>query len=79
MGVDFDGGGDEVEDAAALLTAGFDHGQHRFHEAAARVALRAERQLAPDHEVSQGAFLAIVGRFHARLIHEQPKLVEAFK
>ena len=46
-----DGGGEIVEDVAALLAAGLDHRQHRFHEAAAAGALRAEGKLAPDHRV----------------------------
>ena len=41
-----DGGGEVLEGVAALLAAGFDHGQHRFHEAAAAGALRAEGELA---------------------------------
>jgi hypothetical protein len=36
----FDSGGEEREDVAALLAAGFDHRQHRFDEAAAAGALR---------------------------------------
>jgi len=33
--VGFDGGGEEQEDVAALLAAGFNHAEHRFDEAAA--------------------------------------------
>ena len=53
---------DELENAAALFSAGFDDGQHRFDEAAATFALSAETQLAPDHSVTQAAFARIVGR-----------------
>lgn len=53
--VGVDGGGDEGEDIDGSLAAGFDDGQHGFHEAAAGFALSAERQFPPDHGVPQGA------------------------
>ena len=53
MGVGFDGGGDEVEDAAALLAAGFDYGQHRFHETAARTRKAGTRLCVPNDNLRQ--------------------------
>ena len=37
-----DGGGEELERAAALLATGLDHGQHCFHEAATGGVWRAD-------------------------------------
>jgi len=65
--VGMDGGGEIVEGAAALLAAGFDHGQHGLHETAAAGALRAEGKLAPDDGVTQRTLGCIVGRFDAFL------------
>jgi hypothetical protein len=42
--VRFNSGSDEGKDVAALLATDLDDFQHRFHEAAARRALRPERQ-----------------------------------
>ena len=51
-----DGGSKILEDVAALLTAGLDHSQHRFHETAAAGTLRAEGKLTPDDGATQCAF-----------------------
>ena len=61
--VGFDGGGDEGEGVATLLTAGFDHRQHRLDEAAAGRTLRPERQLPPDHRMTQRTLARVVRRF----------------
>ncbi len=58
----FDGLGDEGEGVAVLSAAGFDHREQGLDEAAAGGALGAERQLAPDHRVTQGALGRVVGR-----------------
>ena len=44
-----DGGSEEREGVAALLAAGLDDRQHGLDEAAAAGALRAKRELPPDH------------------------------
>ena len=68
-----DGGGQVLEGAAALLAADFDYGQHRFHEAAAPVALGAEAKLAPDDGVTQRTLARIVGRFDTFATNERPE------
>ena len=60
-----DGGGEVLESGTALLAAGLDHRQHRFYEAAAAGALRAEGELAPDDGVTQRAFACVVRRLQA--------------
>jgi hypothetical protein len=49
----FNGGSDKGKGVAMLLAAGFDHRQHRFHEAAAGRTLRPKRELSPDHRATQ--------------------------
>lgn len=71
--VGVDGGGDEGEDIDGSLAAGFDDGQHGFHEAAAGFALSAERQFPPDHGVPQGALAGVVRRFDALHVDEGPQ------
>ena len=58
-----------------MLAAGFDSGEHRFDEAAARGALRAEGELAPDDGVPQRAFAGVVRRFDAVVLEKGPKPV----
>ena len=65
--------GDEGEDVALLLPAGFDHAQQGLHEAAARSTLGAEGQLSPDHRVTQGPLAGVVGWFDACVIEERPQ------
>jgi len=72
-----DSGGEVLEGVAALLAAGLDHRQHRFHEAAAGGALRAERELAPDDGVTQRAFARIVRRFYAFATDERQQFPAA--
>ena len=71
--VGLNGFGDEVEGAAFLLAAGFDDGEHRFDEAAAVGALRAERELSPDHGVTQGPLAGVVGRLDPLDANERPQ------
>jgi len=82
--VGFDGFGDEGEDVTVLLTAGFDHAQQRRDEAAAAPAsgypaLRAERQLSPDHRVTQRPFTGIVRRLDIAMIQKRPQRIEAIE
>ena len=56
-----------------LAAASFNHGQHAFHEATAARGLGTERELAPDHRVTQGLFRGIVGRLDPFDIDEGPK------
>ena len=65
-----EGCGEEVEGVSSLLAAGCD-------EAAAGVALGAERQFPPDDGVTQRLFRAVVGRFDTGNVGEGPELVEA--
>lgn len=66
----FDG---EVVGASSLLSAGFQDGEHRFDETAARVALRAERELPPVHGLTQRALGRVVGGLDLVVIHEGPQ------
>ena len=75
MEVGFDGLRDELEDVAVLLAAGFDGGQQRFHEAAAGSALRPERELPPDHGVTERPLRRVVRRFDAVHFQERPQPV----
>ena len=70
-----DGGGEVLKGVAALLAAGLDDRQHRFHEAAAAGTLRAEGELAPDHGVTQSTFARVIGRLDAFATHERPEPV----
>jgi len=69
----FDGVGQKGECVAALLAAGFYHGQHRLDKAAAGRALDSERELPPDHRMTQGTFARIVRRFDAFVTQEGPQ------
>ena len=51
------GVGDEFEDVAVLLSAGFEDAEQGLDEAAARGALGAEAELAPDDGMAQRALL----------------------
>ena len=55
---------EELEEVSFLLSACFDDGQHCFDEATAGVTLGSERQLLPDHCVTQAAFGNVVGWFN---------------
>ena len=69
----FDGGGDEGEGVATLLAAGFDHRQHRLDETAAGGALRSERQLPPDHRMTQRTLARVVRRFDPFVLQKRPQ------
>ena len=74
IGIESGGGvGEEVEDVAGLLAAGFEDGQQGFEEAAAFRALGAEAEFAGDHGGTQGSFAGVVGRFDAVVIEERPQ------
>ena len=66
----------ERQHSAVLLAARFDHAQQTFHEPAPRCALRSERQLPPNHRVTQRPLRRIVRRRHPRMLGEQPQLIE---
>ena len=78
-GLGFEGGGQDIEDIAVLLAAGFDDGEQGLDEAAAGVALGAEREFAPDHGVAQDLFGAVVGRLRTGVGEEHPELVPAIE
>ena len=71
--VGFDGGGDERKCVATLLTAGFNHRQHRLDEATAGSTLRPERQFPPDHRMTQRTLASVICRFHPFVIQEHPQ------
>jgi len=71
--------GDVRKDVSVLLTAGFDHAEHCLDEATAGSALRTERQLAPDHRVTQGPFTRIVRRLDMIVIQKCPQRIESIK
>ena len=71
--VGLDGGGQVGPGIALLLVAGDDHAEQGFHEAAAVLALRAEREFAPDHGVTQTSLGGVVGGFDAVDIEEGPQ------
>lgn len=74
MGVEFcDGGGDEREDVAGLLSAGFDDGEQGFCEPASFDALGVEAEFAPDDCGSQESFADVVGRFGSLVVEERPQ------
>ena len=75
----FEGGREEVEDIAILLAAGFDDGQQGLDEAAARGALSAEGEFAPDHGVAQDLFGAIICGLDPGVSEEHPELIPAIK
>ena len=60
MEVGFQCGDEEGERAAGLLTAGLHDGKQCLDEAAARGALRAEAEFAPDDRMSQSSFTCVV-------------------
>lgn len=74
----FDGGGEPGEGVARLATAGFDHRQQAFDEAASLCGLCAEGELSPNHRVTQGALGGVVGRLDACDVHEGPQVVLVF-
>ena len=65
----FHGVGHKREHVAVLLPAGFDHCEQRFHESAACCALRAKREFAPDHGLTQRPLRRIVRQFNASTLH----------
>ena len=69
----FNGGRDEGEGVAMLLATTRDHRQHGFHKSAATGALRSERQLPPDHRVTQRTFARIVRRFDPFMPQKHPQ------
>jgi hypothetical protein len=69
----FDSGGNECEGVATLLAAGFNYRQHRLDEAAAGGALRPERQLPPNHRVTQRPLPCVVRRFDAFVMQKRPQ------
>ncbi len=69
----FDRIGQEGKDVAALLAAGFNHRQHGLDEPAAGAALRAERQLSPNHGMTQRTLARVVGRFDPLAPQERPQ------
>src|SRR3990172_1843925 len=69
----FDSIGQEGEDVAALLAAGFDHRQHRLDETAAAGALRPERKLSPNHCMTKRPLARIVRRFDSFVAQERPQ------
>jgi hypothetical protein len=71
--VSLDRFGDKGEDVAGLLSARFDDGQNRLHEAASTSAWRAERELSPDDRVPQATLAGVVGRFHSLDIQQRPE------
>ena len=75
----FEGGGQDIEDIAFLLAAGFDDGQQGFDEAAASGALGAEGEFAPDDGVAQHLLRAIIRRLNTGVIKEHPELVPAIE
>ena len=62
-----DGGGEELERAAALLAAGLDHGQHCFHEAATGGAYGIVQLSLDDKKVGEPLDL-----YNAGVIHSGP-------
>ena len=62
-----------------LLATGFDHAQHRFHESAAGSALRAERQLSPNHRVPQRSLAGIVCRLDIIVLQKRLQVVHAIQ
>ena len=50
---------------AVLLSERADHGHHPFREAAARLAMRTEGRLAPNHDAPDGSLGRIIGGLHA--------------
>lgn len=58
----------EREGVVFLLAGGFDDRQLCLDKAVSVCALRAERQLPPNHGVAKGAFAAIVGYFHVLVV-----------
>jgi hypothetical protein len=69
----FDGGGDEGKRIAALLAAGFDHREHRLDEATSARALRAKRELPPNHGMTQRTLAGVVRRFHSFMPQQRPQ------
>ena len=74
----FDCLGEVIESRSTLLATGFNHGEHCLYEAAARRALRAKRQLAPDNGMTQRPFARVVRRFHSVVIEKHPEPVAMF-
>ena len=74
----FDGGGEEGEGVAALLAAGFDHRQHRLDEAAAGGALRPERELPPNHRMTQRPLARVVRRLDPFVTQKRPQPLAMF-
>ena len=79
MVLGFKGGGEEVDDMAVSLAAGFDDGQQGLDEAAAGVAVGAEGEFAPDDGATQDLFGAIISGWDSGVIGEGPELVPAIK
>ena len=61
------------EDVSPLLAARLDDGQDGGDESASVAALRAERQLPPDHRVAQGALADVVGEFYSFDLQKRPE------
>ncbi len=76
--VRFHSGGDEGEDVATLLAAGLDHRQHRLREPAAAGALRAKRELPPDHCMTQRPLARIVSRLDPFVSQKRPQPLAVF-
>ena len=69
----FDCASQKGEGVAALLAAGLDHRQHCLDKAAAGRTLRAERQLPPNHRMTQRSLARIVGWLDPFVSQKRPQ------
>ena len=71
-----DGICDESEYGSVLLSAGLDHREQRFHEAASGDALCPEGKFSPDHCVTKRSLGCVVGGFNVFMIDKRPEVIE---